>query len=154
MPSSLRAKTALVAIFAVLMIPLWTSSLRGLTHVLTCNQTTDTDFSIDVAPDGTASVLSSVQFDREGSSRELCDGLVVDVGVNSNDESGTADVLLSITNNSEFDWKGSVQVKLDAISIPVSIGKIAAGRTETDTIEVNLENGKSYEVKGNLLIGP
>lgn len=153
MPSTLRAKTALVALFGVLMIPLWTSSLRGLTHVLTCNQVTDTDFSIDVDPDGMASVLSSVTFERGEASRELCGGLVVDVGVSAGID-GSTDLVISIENDSEFDWQGSVQVDLDDVSFPIALGKISTGHSETETVGLNLAKGRSYQMSGNLLIGP
>lgn len=152
-PSSLRAKSALVALFAVLMIPLWTSSLRGLTHVLTCQETTDTDFTIEVASDGTAAVLSSLSFDRETAERELCEGLVLDVGI-AQGSPGAADLKITITNNSEFDWQGSMKVELDDVSFPIPVGDVASGRSETETVELNLDDGRSYAISGTLLVGP
>ena len=65
-----------------------------------------------------------------------------------------ADVTLAITNNSDYGWRGSVQLRLDDVSIPIDIGKIDAGATATDTFELRLEEGRTYQLAGNLLIGP
>jgi hypothetical protein len=154
MSSSLRARIALVALFGVFLIPLWTSSLRGLTHLLTCDETTDTDFSVVVGPDGSASVLSSLQVEREVPARELCGGLVVDVGVRSGANSSSPDLVITITNRSEFGWLGSVQVDLDDVSFPIAVGDVAPGERATERVELDLDTGRTYEISGSLLVGP
>src|SRR3546814_7832459 len=52
MPSALRAQVALVGLLAVLLIPIGTSSLRGLTHILTCQDDSATPFSVVVPEEG------------------------------------------------------------------------------------------------------
>lgn len=152
MSSSLRARIALVSIFGVLLIPLGTSSLRGLTHLLTCDETTDTHFSVLVGPQGDASVLSSVQLDREDSAREVCGGLVVDLGVRSRD--GGSELLVTITNGTDFGWMGSVRVDLDKVSIPIAVGEIDPRTSATEVVPLELEADRVYELSGTLLIGP
>ncbi len=157
MPSALRAQVALIGLLAVLLIPIGTSSLRGLTHILSCQAGNDTPFSIDVPVDGPPIVSSSAVLTRnpDGTvpTNELCGGLTLDLVMGSETED-RADVIVSITNNSDFGWRGSVQIRLDDTAIPIDIGEIAAGETATDEFELRLDAGETYAVEGTLLIGP
>lgn len=157
MPSALRAQVALIGLLAVLLIPIGTSSLRGLTHILTCRDESATPFSIDVPADGTPTISSSTVIERDPSgevaSNEVCGGLILDLVMGSR-EANRADVTLLITNNSEFGWRGSVQLELDDTLIPIDIGEIAAGGTAEDSFELRLDPNRRYEIVGNLLVGP
>ena len=157
MPSALRAQVALITLLGVLLIPIGTSSLRGLTHILTCQQAAAAPFTIQVPEDGPPSIQSSNVIERnpDGSvpDRSVCGGLTLDVTIGSSEED-RADVTLAITNASEYGWRGSVQLQLDAVDIPIDIGEIAAGETATDDFELRLDAGSSYEIQGDLLVGP
>jgi hypothetical protein len=157
MPSALRAQVALITLLGVLLIPIGTSSLRGLTHILTCKEAAATPFTIQVPEDGPPSIQSSSVIERnpDGSvpDRSVCGGLTLDVTIGSTEED-RADVTLAITNASEYGWRGSVQLQLDAIDIPIDIGDIPAGETATDEFELRLDEGSSYEIEGDLLVGP
>lgn len=157
MPSALRAQVALIGLLAVLLIPIGTSSLRGLTHILTCRDRSDTPFSVDVPESGPPTISSSTVIERDPSgavaSREICGGLTLDLEMGSRVENRT-DVTLRITNNSKFGWRGSVQLRLGETPIPIDIGKIDAGETATDSFELRLDAGRRYEIEGSLLIGP
>ena len=157
MPSALRAQVALIGLLAVLLIPIGTSSLRGLTHVLTCRDRSATPFSVDVPDDGQPTISSSTVIERapsgEVASREVCGGLILDLVMGSRTDN-RADMTLHITNNSDYGWRGSVQLRLGDTPIPVDIGEIAAHSTEEDDIELRLESGRRYEIDGSLLIGP
>lgn len=157
MPSALRAQVALIGLLAVLLIPIGTSSLRGLTHILTCRDRSATPFSVEVPEDGTPVISSSTVIERDPSgevvSHEICGGLVLDLEMGSRRQ-GHADMKLRITNNSDFGWRGSVQLKLGDTPIPIDIGEIDSGTTEEDAFELNLDEGRRYEIEGNLLIGP
>lgn len=157
MPSALRAQVALIGLLAVLLIPIGTSSLRGLTHILTCQDRSATPFSVEVPEDGPPSILSSTVIERtpdgELVSDEICGGLTLDLEMGSRRAERT-DVTLRITNNSEFGWRGSVQLQLGDTSIPVDIGEIEAGGTATDEFELRLDAGRRYEIEGSLLVGP
>jgi hypothetical protein len=156
-PSALRAQVALIGLLAVLLIPIGTSSLRGLTHVLTCRERSATPFSLDVPADGPPVISSSTVIERgadgEEVSREVCGGLTLDLLIGSRVED-RAEVTLAIANGTDFGWHGSVQLLFDSTPIPVDIGKIDAGATATETFELRLDAGRSYEIEGNLLIGP
>jgi hypothetical protein len=157
MPSALRAQVALIGLLAVLLIPIGTSSLRGLTHILTCRDRSATPFSIDVPEDGPPTISSSTVIERDPSgevkSNEVCGGLTLDLVMGSRRED-RADVTLLITNNSEFGWRGSVQLRLGDTPIPIDIGEIDAGTTAEDEFQLRLDSGRRYEIEGNLLIGP
>lgn len=83
MPSALRAQVALIGLLAVLLIPIGTSSLRGLTHVLTCRDRSATPFAVEVPEDGPPVISSSTVIERDPSgdvvSNEVCGGLVLDL---------------------------------------------------------------------------
>ncbi len=157
MPSALRAQVALIGLLAVMLIPIGTSSLRGLTHILSCQGDNDTPFSIDVPEEGPPIVSSSAVITREPDGAvpddQLCGGLTLDLlmGTRVDDR---ADVTVSITNNSDYGWRGSAQLRLDDVLIPIDIGEIGAGKTVEDAIELRLDSGRTYAVEGTLLIGP
>jgi len=157
MPSALRAQVALIALFGVLLIPIGTSSLRGLTHILTCQEAAAAPFTIQVPEDGPPSIQSSstIERDPDGSipDTSVCGGLTLDVLIGSETED-RANVTLSITNGSEYGWRGSVQLQLDEIDIPIDIGEIGSGETASDEFELRLDEGSTYEIQGDLLIGP
>ncbi|MET0727715.1 MAG: hypothetical protein ABWZ76_05400 [Acidimicrobiales bacterium] len=157
MPSALRAQVALIGLLAVLLIPVGTSSLRGLTHILSCRDRSATPFSVDVPEEGPPTISSSTVIERtpEGdvASNEICGGLILDLVMGSRAEN-RADLFLRITNNSEFGWHGSVQLQLGDTTIPIDIGEIAAGETAEDDVELRLDSGRRYEIEGSLLVGP
>lgn len=157
MPSALRAQVALIGLLAVLLIPIGTSSLRGLTHILTCRDRSATPFSVEVPESGPPTISSSTVIERDPSgevvSNEICGGLTLNLVMGSRVEN-RADVTLLITNNSEFGWRGSVQLHLGDTQIPIDIGGIAAGATATDDFELRLDSGHRYEIEGSLLVGP
>jgi hypothetical protein len=66
---------------------------------------------------------------------------------------GRVAMVLPITNNSDHVWQGTVTLEIGGTTFPASIGEIPAGKTATDTVELNLDPGTT-EVDGQLLIGP
>ena len=139
----------MVLLLGVFLIPITVSSLRGLTHVLTCDQDVRTPFTVDTG--GGSSITSSARFTR-GEPTDLCGGLRLNmrVGPLGTDK---VRVTLPITNESKYAWQGSVELKLGGTTVPVDIGEIKAGATETDTIDVKVGNDVT-EIEGSLLIGP
>ncbi|MGH2809124.1 MAG: hypothetical protein ACRDKT_17810, partial [Actinomycetota bacterium] len=64
MPPILRSRLALVALMGAFLIPIGMSSLRGLTHVLSCKQEARQPFTVIVSPVGEPEVLSSMRISR------------------------------------------------------------------------------------------
>ena len=62
-------------------------------------------------------------------------------------------MIVPITNKSPYQWRGTVELQLDGIAIPVNIGAISAGKTATDTVPFTVQRG-AHEMSGSLLIGP
>ena len=157
MPSALRAQVALIGLLAVLLIPVGTSSLRGLTHILTCRDRSATPFSVQVPEEGPPVISSSLILERDPSgapaTNEICGGLTLNLVMSSTVED-RADLTLEIANNSDYGWRGSVRLQMGDTAIPIDIGHIDAGGTASDSFELRLDEGRSYEITGDLLIGP
>ena len=157
MPSALRAQVALIGLLAVLLIPIGTSSLRGLTHILTCKDQSATPFSVVVPEEGAPTISSSTVIERtpegEPPSNEICGGLMLDLIMGAA-TTNRAEMTLAITNNTDYGWRGSVQLKLGDTTVPIDIGGIESGQQASDTFELRLDRGRTYEIAGSLLIGP
>jgi len=157
MPSAVRAQVALLGLLAVLLIPVGTSSLRGLTHILTCQEESATPFSVTVLEDAPPMVLSAAAIrpgdDNGRATLELCGGLTLDMRMGAQRQD-RADLTLAITNGSDYGWRGSVRLDLDGAIVPVHIGHVGPGETASETVEVRLSAGRTYEVAGSLLVGP
>ena len=151
MPSGLRSRLAMIALLAAFLIPLGTSSLRGLTHVLTCRDEAEIPFTLITPERGDPVIVSSTTITR-GEPEGVCGGLVLDMQVGPAGP-GRVELVLPITNRTEFDWRGTVRLKLGGTTIPVDIGEIKHGSTATDTIEVKVRPGQ-LELQGSLLLGP
>lgn len=150
-PSALRSRLALVTLLGVFLIPITASSLRGLTHVITCRNAAEIPFTISIPAAGPPSITSAVRLER-GAETEVCGGLRLNpkVGLAGPRE---VRVVLAIVNSTEFAWKGSAELHLGNTAIPVRIGRIAAGETESEALQVRVDPG-THELKGTLLIGP
>src|SRR5215210_2240361 len=97
-----------MVLLGVFLIPITVSSLRGLTHVLTCDQDVRTPFTVQTG--GNASITSSARFTR-GEPAGLCGGLRLNMSVGARGP-GKVRITLPITNESKYAWKGSVELKL------------------------------------------
>ncbi len=133
------------------LIPIGTSSLRGLTHVLTCSEPTEAPFTIVLQAGEPPTILSSASVSR-GEEAGLCGGLLLSTRVGAL-SANKIRITLPITNRTEFPWEGSVSLKLKDTTVPVSIGGVAPGETREDSVVVSVDPGTT-EIGGSLLIGP
>ncbi len=152
LPTSLRARIALVTLLGIFLIPVANSTLRGLTHVLTCEAAVDATLQIDNTV-GDDSVLLSADTITAEDEDGLCGGLGVDLQLASTRDDA-ADIVIEIVNGTDVDWQGSIELEFSGITVPVAIGDIGAGETATDTITLSIEPDRTYEISGTLLIGP
>lgn len=150
MPAVLKSRLALVAFFAVFLIPLVGSSLRGRTHVLSCTEQVGSPFQV-ILVDGEAIVTGSsvITADDPGT---LCGGLAVQLGAGPS-QSRDVDVVISIENTSPNDWFGTVDLEVVGVRVPVDIGRIRSGSIERRSVALDLPEGVS-EFGGELLVGP
>lgn len=154
LPTSLRARVAVVTLLGIFLIPFATSTLRGLTHVLSCTDEVSATLSVDTTDDTNTVLLGADTVTREeAADPTLCGGLVVDLQISSS-TTQRAEVEIRVTNETDVDWKGTLELQLGGTAIPVSIGRIDRGTTETDTVTLRVAPGRSYEISGTLLVGP
>lgn len=151
MPPGLRSKIALVVLLGAFLIPIGTSSLRGLTHILTCSDPEEVPFTLVSPEQGDPVIVSSATVTR-GASRGVCGGLVLDVSARPASQ-GRVALDLTIANETSDDWHGTVKLKVGDTTVPVGIGAIESKATGVDTVEVKVKPG-SLEVNGSLLVGP
>jgi hypothetical protein len=142
---------ALIGILGAFLIPIWISSMRGVTHVVTCQEATDVPFSVVLNANGVPLVSSAATFTREDTSA-LCGGLHLDMRVGRTDDRTLA-MTLPIRNDTRQAWEGTVKLDLGSVDIPVRIGRIPAGETRQRTLKFNVDPG-STEINGSLLLGP
>jgi hypothetical protein len=150
MPSTFKSRVAIVLVLGIFLIPILVSSLRGLTHVLTCSEGVEAPFTVFVAADGGAVVTSSAT--GQAGDAGLCGGLSVDM------RAGTVvdnrlELTILVANSSSYPWQCTVDVSLNRTKIPVSIGRIGPGETGSDSIPIRLDEGTN-ELDGALLVGP
>lgn len=156
MPAILKSRIALVAVLAALLIPIGLSSLRGLTHVLTCAEEVATPFTV-IFEGQDAIVLSSATLTPDEPAG-LCGGLDVDIAA-STSGTDTAQLTITVDNPTEFDWRGTINVALTdggalgPLIIPVPVGRVEAGGSAEKQLDVRLAQG-THEFNGRLLIGP
>ena len=139
------------ALLGAFLIPITVSTLRGLTHVLTCRDEVATPFTFVVGDAGEATLLSSTVLQEAGPA-ELCGGLSVDLRATTNPD-GRVALRVPITNDTGHRWRGTVMLQVEGASIPVEIGEVDPGATAEDTLDFRLDPGQ-HEISGSLLIGP
>jgi hypothetical protein len=138
-------------LFGAFLIPIGVSSLRGLTHVVTCREATNVPFSVSLPAAGVPTVSSAATFTR-GETDTLCGGLRLDMRVGRVD-ADTLRIVLPIQNGTKHTWQGTVKLNLGGADVPVRIGKVPAGQTRTQTVKFNIDPGL-HDINGSLLIGP
>lgn len=146
-----RSRLALVVLLAVFLIPVGTSSLRGLTHVLTCSGAAASTFTL-IAADGQEPTMVSSTVIERGAEPLLCGGLSLDLAAGAAGE-GRVEIRVPITNHSDLPWNGTVRLELGGTSIPLAIGRIAPRATVEDRVTVRLSEG-AQDLSGALLLGP
>lgn len=149
-PPILRSRLALLALLGAFLIPIGMSSLRGLTHVLTCKEEARQPFTV-VVTDGQPEVLSSMRIGR-GDTGQLCGGLTLETQARSHG-SNKMTLIFPITNHTDDLWRGTVSAVIGKTTVPIDIGEIPAGETRRGTVELDLPPG-STEMNGSLLLGP
>ncbi|MDP9223167.1 MAG: hypothetical protein M3P18_04810 [Actinomycetota bacterium] len=152
MPSVLRSRVALFVLLGALLIPISMSSLRGLTHVLTCQQEAKTPFTVYIPPTGPPLVAPSSRLTR-GQATTLCGGLTLNMGAKVLSRTRIA-MVLPIKNQTSYLWRGTVKLVLGRTSIPIDIGSIPAGTTRTAKVPFHVAGGTTDHIAGSLLIGP
>jgi hypothetical protein len=154
MAKPLRSRIALFVLMTMFLIPVAVSTLRGLTHVLTCQAQVATPFSLILQPEQQPTVISATRIEREEKEEpgRLCGGLSVDLRARTV-APGEVEMDVPITNHSRFHWRGTVLFRVGETAIPIDVGSVGPGKTATDVVKFSLDPGQ-HELSGSLLIGP
>jgi hypothetical protein len=122
--------------------------------VLTCEEEAKAPFTV-VFEEGQAptflSATGRITADEPTSTR-ICGDLTLNLSV-AEASPGTVAVHVPITNNGEFEWRGTVALRAGDTTVPIDIGSIKPGVTEKEIVEVKLSPGTT-QLDGSLLIGP
>lgn len=133
------------------LLPIGFSSLRGLSHVLTCEEESGVPFTLVTEGDEGPTIVTSKVFERD-ESEGLCEGLVLDLKARK--VSGDRiEMIVEITNTSSLPWKGSVALGVASQDVPVDIGTVPPGSTRTRVISLRPPVGQQ-DVAGTLFVGP
>lgn len=150
-PALLRPRLAIFVLFGVFLIPVVLSSLRGLTHVVSCTREIARPFEVSVGDEDRPVITGSAVV--EAGAEEQCGGaLEVDVSVSARGPNEIA-VTVPITNEGITPWRGTVRLRVGNTVIPFQIGLVPAGETRSETIVLRLPDGTTG-FSGSLLIGP
>jgi hypothetical protein len=142
-----------MALLGLFLIPIAVSTLRGLTHVLTCSDQVETPFSFVIGEETEPPVgISATRESREKEEETLCGGLTVALRARPVGPERVA-MTVPVTNHTEFPWHGTVLLRVGGTDVPVAVERIAPGATASDTIELRLDRGQ-HELTGSLFIGP
>jgi hypothetical protein len=152
MPSALRSRLAVLLMMGAFLVPIMSSNQRGLTHPLTCEQETESPFTLLVEEGQDPTILTSQFFTSEEETL-LCGALDLNLRARSKGEN-RIEMILPIRNESDYAWHGSVKLRIGKTSVPIRVGEIAAGDSEVASVTLpNLPRGQTT-VDGSLLIGP
>src|SRR5918998_930309 len=110
MPSILRSRLALFAILGAFLIPIGVSSLRGLTHILVCEDRFKQPFTMVIGPQGQPEILSSLRITKDPRASEICGGLVIEPRAQAT-EDGRVAFTLPVKNNTDYSWRGTMAVE-------------------------------------------
>jgi hypothetical protein len=149
LPTLLRSRLAAAVLVAIFLIPVGLLTLRGLTHVVSCEARVEQPFQVVFS--GGQPVLTGstvVRPDEEA----LCG--VLDAGLSvSSPGPNRLDITVPLTNLSDQDWHGTVELAVGQTQVPVPIGLVPAQGSRTEVVRLRLPDGTT-QVDGSLLIGP
>jgi hypothetical protein len=151
MPTTLQSRAALFAAAAVMFLPVASLSPRGITHLLTCRQSTQTPFTVVVHP-GSHPVLATSLNEPGAGATTLCGGLAVDLGATPR-TSESVTMRVTLTNRTAHPWRGTVALTVGAVLVPLPLGRIGPGGVRTASADLHLQPG-AHELQGALLLGP
>lgn len=135
------------------MLPVLWSSPRGLTHILTCEQKTQTPFTIVINQRLQPILTTSLKQTRgSGPADSLCGGLSLDLQASASGP-GTVTMRVVLTNRTPHPWRGTLAMNVGTLNLPLSLGRIGPGGIGTTSEDLHLLPG-AHDLEGSLLLGP
>ncbi len=153
MVPSLHNRLALIVLLGAMLVPALSGNLRGLTHLLVCEEAVERPFLVEILPDGQAVVGSAqtIEFDDT----RVCAGLLVDIRAQVTGDQLDLDVILS--NDTAAAWTGTVGLTVATpnvdVVVPATAGTVQPGEASTVRLTLRLAEGVT-DIDGTLLLGP
>jgi hypothetical protein len=157
--ASTTSRLALWMLIGSLLIPLSTTTLRGLHHLVSCIEEVDQTFSVQSFPnprskdpnDRIPLITGSTSVVRQPPTGK-CAAVEMNMRV-SPDNKGFVVITLPVNNLTDRDWVTSVILQLDGLKTSVPVGRIPAGQQATKEIRVRLTQDLR-SITGTLIVGP
>lgn len=150
MPAYLRIRLALAILLGVFLIPIGLSSMRGLTHVVSCREAISKPFEVDFDPAGEPLLTGSSVI--EAGQDPICALLETDLSLRTAGPN-RLEVTVPVENQGKDPWQGTVTLRVGDVLIPVQIGLVPPGESRSETLVLRLPAGVTG-FSGELLIGP
>ncbi len=145
------ARAALWLLVASLLIPLGTTTLRGMHHHVSCIDEIDQTFSVTATDSNFAIITGSTSVVREPPTGE-CSSVDMNMRVRP-DSKGFVQIRLPVENRTNRSWTASVILQLDGLKTSVPLGRIQPGKTTTRDLRVRLTQDLQ-SITGTLIVGP
>jgi hypothetical protein len=146
-----NARFALWLMMAAFLIPLGTSTLRGMHHLVSCTDEIDQTFSVTAIDAKSAVITGSTSVVRTPPTGE-CSAVDMNMRVRP-DSKGFVLIRLPVENKTDRAWTASVILQLDDLKTSVPIGRIEAGKVKTKELRVRLTQ-ELQSITGTLVVGP
>ena len=149
--TSTTAKLAVAGLLGSFLVPITTSTLGGLTHLVSCTAAVDQSFAITAVDSRRAVVIGSSDVVRRPPEGD-CAAVEMNMIVRP-DGRGFVRIAIPVANMSSRAFRTTVKLRLGDLRIPVPVGVVEPGQTITKELRIRLTEDLKV-VNGTLLIGP
>ncbi len=150
LPAYLRIRLALATLLGVFLIPIGLSSMRGLTHVVSCREAISQPFEVSFDQSGEPLLTGSNVV--EAGADPVCALLKTDLSLRGAGPN-RLEVTVPLENQGIDPWQGTVTLRVGEVLIPIQIGLVPPGETRSEMIVLRLPQGVTG-FTGEVLIGP
>jgi hypothetical protein len=142
---------AVSGIVGSLLIPVSTSTLGGMHHLVSCVDEVEQTFAVTAIDSKRAIITGSSVITREPPEGDCAS---VDMAMRVRpDGKGFVLILLPVSNQTDRVWTTSVILKLDGLKTSVPVGRVKPGQTMTHEVRVRLTK-ELKNITGTLVVGP
>ena len=145
------SRVAMAALVGSFLIPLSTTSLRGLHQLVTCTDEVDQTFSVTAVDSVRAVITGSTSVVREPPVGK-CSAVDMNMQVKP-DGKGFILITMPVENKTNLAWNTSVILQLDSLRTTVRVGRIKPEGTLTKELRVRLTD-ELASITGTLVVGP
>jgi hypothetical protein len=149
--ANFTGRLALWGLVGSLLIPLGTTTLRGMHHLVSCVDEIDQTFAVTAIDAKRAIVTGSTVIMREP---PVGDCASVDMAMRVRpDGKGFIAIRMPVVNETDRAWTTSVILQLDGLRTSVPMGVVQPGETVTKITRVRLRSDLK-SITGTLVVGP